>query len=482
VKNRQFVLTLSLFIFISIFILSCKKINEATELGGGLIPAVDNVTTFDTTLSVETYNEIYTVLNDSTSSSLANEHFLGEITNNPVTGDPIFGKSEASIFVELKPAVYPFKFARKDSLFIDSVVLVLGYKETYGDSTDDFNVNVYEIESSKNFSSDSFYMVRERPFTGQGLLLGSRNNIIPNTLDDSVTLFREKASNQLRIPLNNSFGTRILDYDTSVYKTDSTFRTKFRGFEITASGGNSLLGFQLTDTNTKLAIYYHFKTAGQPDTGVSYFRATSLSASANHIKRDYTGSQFFAYLNNGSIPDDLVFLQNTPGSFATIKIPGLAGLNNRIVHRAEFIVEQVFHPSDEKFTPPDLLYLDAYDSLKSKFRTIPFDLSFDANSGQLNYQAFGMVGKKTIDGSGNPIQIWTFNLSRYIQHVVNDTKPSYNLRLHSPYLTHNLYSSSINDTELFIPINPTFAKGRVRVGGGSNSTQKMRLRIIYSKI
>lgn len=31
---------------------SCTKINEATELGDDLIPAVDNVNTFDTTLTV----------------------------------------------------------------------------------------------------------------------------------------------------------------------------------------------------------------------------------------------------------------------------------------------------------------------------------------------------------------------------------------------------------------------------------------------
>ena len=481
-KYRQFVLTFSVFIFSFIFILSCKKINEATELGNGLIPAVDNVTTFDTTLLVETYNDLFTILNDSTKSSRGNQHFLGEITNNAILGDPLFGKTEASIFVELKPTFYPFQFIRKDSLTIDSVVLVLSYRETYGDTTDDFNVNVYEIEASKNFKTDSFYLVSQRPFAGQGPLLGSRNNIVPNTMDDSVSLFREKSNNQLRIPLDNSFGTRLLNYDTSVYKTDSTFRVQFRGFEITASGGNSLLGFQLTDTNTKLAIYYHFKTAGQNDTDVSYFRTTDLSAAANHIKRDYSGSQFFTYLNNGVVPDDLVFLQNTPGSFATVKIPGLATLSNRIVHRAELIVVQVYHPTDEKFPPPDLLYLDAFDTAKLKFRTIPFDLIFDGTSGQLNYQAFGMIGKKTVDGSGNPIRIWNFNLSRYIQHVVNDTRPTYNLSLHGPYLTHNLYSSSTTDTELFIPINPTFAKGRVRVGGGNHSTQKMRLRIIYSKI
>jgi hypothetical protein len=475
VKNRYLILAAAPIFFIAFFFLSsCKKINEPTELGNDLIPAVDNITTFDTTLSVETYNDLFSILNDSTRSTSANEHFLGEINN-----DPLFGKTEGSLFLELKPNIYPYQFAAvKDSLAIDSVVLVLSYKSTYGDSVAPQNVNVYEIDPANNFRRDTAYLIRERPFASQGPLLATMNNVIPWRLRDSVHLFQEDASNQLRIKLNNSFGQRLLNYDTSVYKTDSTFKLSFKGFEITAKGGNSLLGFQLSDTNTKLAIYYRY--GGLDKKTVSYFRFTSLSASANYVKRDYTGSQLSTYLG-GVTPDNLVFIQNTPGSFATIKIPGLRNLNNRIIHRAELIVEEVYDPSDAIFTPPGFLYLDAYDSSKSKFRTIPFDVALDA-TGNLNYQAFGMVGKKTIDGLGNPITIWNFNLSRYIQHIVSQALPVYDLRLHTPYFTYNLYKSGTTDTELFIPVNTNYAVGRVRVGGGNHPTQRMRLRIVYSKI
>ena len=474
-KNRFLLLSTGPILFITFFFLSsCRKINEPTELGNDLIPAVDNITTFDTTLSVETYNDLFSILNDSTRSTSANEHFLGEITN-----DPLFGKTEASLFLELKPNVYPFTFAApKDSLNIDSVVLVLSYKSTYGDSVAPHNVNVFEIDPANNFRFDTAYLIRERPFVSQGPLLGTMNNVIPWRLQDSVHLFQEDANNQLRIKLNNSFGQRLLDYDTSVYKSDSAFKISFKGFEISAKGGNSLLGFQLSDTNTKLAIYYRYSGDGKK--AVSYFRFTSLSASANYVKRDYSGSQLSSY-QGGVTPDNLVFIQNTPGSFATIKIPGLRNLNNRIIHRAELIIEQVYDPSDAIFTPPDFLYVDAYDSTKSKFRTIPFDVAIDA-TGNLNFQSFGMVGKNTVDGSGNPITIWNFNLSRYIQHVVKQALPVYDLRLHTPYFTYDLYTFGTTDTETFIPINTNYAVGRVRVGGGNHPTQRMRLRIVYSKI
>ncbi|HEU0063987.1 MAG TPA: hypothetical protein VFQ58_03115, partial [Flavisolibacter sp.] len=42
---------------VSIFlIVSCKKLNEPTTLGGNLLPGVDNIHTFETYFSVETNN------------------------------------------------------------------------------------------------------------------------------------------------------------------------------------------------------------------------------------------------------------------------------------------------------------------------------------------------------------------------------------------------------------------------------------------
>src|SRR5690606_3278977 len=150
---------------------------------------------------------------------------------------------------------------------------------------------VYNIGNTSIFRNDTSYLIRERPFPMQGMLLGSRSDVIPAELNDSVFVFNEKAANQLRVKLDNSFGDQLLQLDTTKFNSDSAFRTAFQGLEITATGGNSLMGISLTDTNTKLAVYYHYNKGGTDTSVVDYFRPNSSSASANHIERDYTGSQ-----------------------------------------------------------------------------------------------------------------------------------------------------------------------------------------------
>ncbi|MCB0741656.1 MAG: DUF4270 family protein, partial [Chitinophagaceae bacterium] len=143
-NNRYFFLRLiAIVTTVAIVFSACKKINEATELGGGLIPPVDGITTFDTTVSLQTFNDTFTFNTDSQYYDKNKEFFLGKLDN-----DPLFGKTDARMFLELKPALFPFYFnnTNPDSLFIDSVVLLLNHVENYGDSTIPQTVNVYEID------------------------------------------------------------------------------------------------------------------------------------------------------------------------------------------------------------------------------------------------------------------------------------------------------------------------------------------------
>lgn len=147
-------------LFFSLFSLifnSCKKINEATELGSNLIPAVDNITTFDTTFTVETYNGIFNDAEDSARSTTSSTQFIGNINQ-----DPLFGKTEASSYLELKPGYfkYTFPFSKDSLVALDSVVLVLSVKQTYGDSTRQQSLNVYELPTTTTFRHDSAYLVR----------------------------------------------------------------------------------------------------------------------------------------------------------------------------------------------------------------------------------------------------------------------------------------------------------------------------------
>ncbi len=492
-KQKQLALTLGvLFTSTLILFISCKKINESTTLGGDLIPEVDNITTFDTTLTVAAFNDTFTLTSDTTYYDRGNTHFLGQINN-----DPFFGKTDAKLFLELKPGFYKFTFGNKpDSLHIDSVVLVLDYVETYGDTVTQQTINVYEIPQTSNFG-DTILTIRKSNYE-KGGFLGTRT-FQPLVLNDSIKAREDTTANQLRIRLDNSFGERLLNYDTTsggAYINDSTFRSKFKGFAIESVSGNAIMGFNLLGANTKLAIYYkddngdpgNFPTASS-DTLVEYFTFVDNAnyTSANFIQRDYTGSALASAVNGNTTPDDLVYIQNTPGSFASIKIPDLAGLSNRVVHRAELIVEQVYDINDTIF-PPSNLYLDAYDPSVSAFRVVPYDVSFDV-TGNSNLGSFGVGGVNTKDPQGNSIKNWRFNLTRYVQHVVNDTEPLYDLRLSSPLYVRELYRPGVlnsTSTLVEIPVNAAAGKGRVRLAGNTGpadpNPRKMRLRIVYSKI
>jgi len=477
-----------LFCFSLLFIVSsCKKLNEASEIGGDVIPGADGVNTFDTSLtSLQTFNHIFEATKDSASVGLVNDQILGNISN-----DPLFGKTNAKMFLQLKPDVYPWTFAgvsNKDSLYIDSVVLVLGWKGSYGDTLGSQKVNVKEIDTHSDFRVDSFYTIRD-PGPPTTTLLGTKT-FSPANLKDSVKAYKDTTTGQLRIRLDNSFGRRLLDYDvTNAYATDSAFNTYFKGFAIEAdqSVGNALMAFGIyNNSNTKLAIYYRFTKGGKDDTTVNYFLVKpGASANHNYVNRfDFAGTPLLAASNTAG-EDDLVYIINTPGSYATIKIPALRDLSNRIIHRAEFIVEQVYSPSDEMFPAPEALMLDVYDSTLGDYKFIPYDFRPDNN---YNVDpAFGLYGQNTIDGVGKPIRVWKFDITRYVQNILTKQEPLHDFRL---YTTQNAYArikqGVVTNSGAYVygraNVNSRFVFGRVRVGGGNHATQKMRLRLVYTKI
>lgn len=472
---------------------SCKKINEATELGGDLIPAIDNVTTFDTTLSVDAVNLLFTGIQDSTSAGPL--EYLGNINN-----DPLFGKSEGRMYFDLMPAAIksPFPFKKDSLVALDSVVLVMNYNSFYGDSTKAQQVQVFEIPTSQTFSFQEDYKITNNPVTVLGPSLGPVKTFLPSALNDSIFPLGEKAANQLRIPLDKSFGQRLLNYDSlNAYASRAAFKTFFNGFAVVPQNNgtaNALIGFNVA--NTKLAFYVRYKNSGKIDTSTVNFTLGTSSADsaavANYISRDYTGSEL-ATAVVGTTPDNLIYIQNSPGAYAKISIPGLTGLTNRVVHLAQLTMEQVKDPLADIFPPPALLYLDAFDAVKNRYRTIPFDVQLtptgnvdidtrviDSTAFSLaNPEQFGMQGVKRKGSTGDSVYVWQFNITRYVQNIAKGTETAQELRLYSPF---SLIRSISNNIEQFISIGTNYAAGRVRLGGGNHPTQRMRLRLVYSKL
>ena len=131
------------------------------------------------------------------------------------------------------------------------------------------------------------------------------------------------------------------------------------------------------------------------------------------------------------------------------------------------------------------MMLDVWDSAGGFYKYVPYDFTLD-QQGLPDFR-FGLYGRNTVDATGNPIRVWKFNVTRYLQNVLTKQEPLHNFRLHTPYFVRALLRDGmLTNTGPYriytAYLNPQFAFGRVRVGGGNHPTQKLRLRIIYSKI
>lgn len=454
------------------FVQSCQKI-DTTDLGIGLIPAVDNINTFDTILNVVTQNNSFV---DTTSISRTENHALG------ILEDPEFGTTRASIYFDVLPqtsGTYPF--GSRDSVkMIDSVVLSLNYISLYGDSNSVERIQVFEIQPTADFK-DSLYRLNSPDFAVVPTPLGIKE-VNFTTLNDprvikkgkDTALVREQ--NILAIHLDKELGRRLMTYDTlGAYKNDSAFTTYLKGLAIkidstTSPRKKALAYFNLADNSkTRLTVYYRTNT----DTAYTEFiYKNQVAKGANLVKRNTTGTRYANNLSNPADGNEKVYIQSTPGSFATVTIPGLKDLTNRVIHKAELIIEKL--PSDDEvFLTPPVLFIDMIDSAKKAFYTIPLDFSTDG-SGSYNSATFGGVIK-----SGQ----YAFDFSRHIQGIITRKEPVFTYRLYAPFVTWPFYSvTSTTNSGSPLLVNQNIAQGRVVVGGGSHPTQKMRLRIIYSKI
>lgn len=484
-----------------LFNLGCNKI-DTTQLGADLIPAVDNVFTFADTFYIDAAREQNT---DTTRLSRTENHVLGNITN-----DPVFGKTKADIFLQLKPSFFPFYFGNaKDTInpsvnaatHYDSVFLCLSYTGFYGDTTKPQHFKVYQLaENTSNFADTVSHLLNfqpDQPYLGN--LLGEATVYQPELKNYTFlkTSLKDSVTRQIRIKLSTAFLNALVKNDSALsssnnlFYSDSVFKEKYKGFAVVAdgaSGGNGLFYISLTDAATRLEVHYVAKNATKLDTAfaslplsVGSFAAVTASANANYLARDTSSSEF----PNSPNPTAL-YLQTAPGSAISFKIPQLALLNNRIIHRAEIFLEQIPGSSlDDVLAAPQYLYLDLIDTGSTKtYKPVYFDLSpaefYYPDNSTLFYPSqgidqsyYGGFERKTVDAFGIR-SYYTFNLTRYVQNLVTKHETNYAFRVYAPYNLH-YYGYKLT-------YKNNLAYGRVKIGNGNNSNFRLRMRIVYSNI
>ncbi|HEY1871971.1 MAG TPA: hypothetical protein VGG71_12990, partial [Chitinophagaceae bacterium] len=111
-KIQTLLFASGLLLFSAAIFSSCKYINQATELGGKLVPAADNVHTFEVALNAVSKNALF---NDTTRVLYTDLVALGDMN------DPDFGHTHANIDFNISPSTFgAYPFVKADSLAIDS--------------------------------------------------------------------------------------------------------------------------------------------------------------------------------------------------------------------------------------------------------------------------------------------------------------------------------------------------------------------------
>lgn len=458
---------------------SCTKI-DTTDLGNELIPGSDNVETIDTTLEVIT-NNLLTL--DDTIKMLSTElHTVGIIEN-----DIEFGKTAAQLYSSFVPSTsrtYPF--INRDTVKIDSVVLSMSYAQLYGDSTSVQQFEVREISNHFIFK-DTGYSLNNPDIPVQPEPLGSKT-VFFNTLNDSVYYKNDRdtirTAGEMRIRLDTAWARRFVNYDTTAgngYNSDSTFMTKFRGLEIRATDASpvkrALAYFNLNDNSkTRITFYCRIQTNGRTDTIAPYFIYTQRAPQANIVLRT-PDNGYLANVNNGIENDEKLYVQTTPGSYISVKIPGLSALSNRVIHRAELIAERIPTGEENYYAPPPYLFAEAFSTTGDSILSIRNDFILTNNDPGYDINTLGGLFKNNK---------YIITISRYVQSIVTDKHTNYTLRISSPFTAQPYFVTSNDQPTFKIPIviNPAIGAGRVVLYGGSfpDINKRMRLRIIYSKI
>lgn len=462
-----------LILFVCAF--GCTKI-DTTTLGEGLIPAVDNIHTFDTTLSVIANN-----FDDSECDTIHRNNLqaLGIISN-----DPLFGTTNAKIYVELKPQSFPFNFPAADanSFIIDSAILVLEYAHSFGDTNTLQKVNVYQLSDSFHVN-DNYTTCKVLDYDNSNLL--GTKDYYPSVLKDSVHAYNENAANQLRIPMSNSFIQNFIKDSAQIFRNDTDFVKYFKGFAIVpdeTTGGQALNYFDLT--TSRLSIYLRYKKDDKADTSVVNLAMSGLSGLSNSIIHDRGTSEITNHLNHPPTGDSILYIETSPGTYALLNIPGLSGLSNRVINRAELIVDQVYSANslNDIFAAPVNLYVDTKDStITSDYIPIPCD--FTGSELQNGFATMGGRINKTTDNAGNSIAEYRFNISRYVQSIVTKGKSSLTLRLRAPDYVSNdaVYNDWCGQTiGPFSTARNNISDGRVKLNGTNNTSTRIRLRVVYS--
>ena len=367
--------------------------------------------------------------------------------------DPFFGITRSSVFTQFSLSKTNPDFGPNPVL--DSAVLSLVYSSGshYGNLTAQ-KFDVYEV--SEQLYRDSTYHSNKLAQYYTTQQIGSAT-ILPN-VKDSDSVGTVKYPPHLQIKLSTAMFQNFLDDPlyTASYNSNESFQSVFKGIYVKSSttpspGEGAVLYLDLANTYSRISLFYKNDTIDS----LNYAFPISSSACAHFSHFEHEYSSVFGITNQINTADTLqessVYVQPMAGVRAKVTmpyLPSMFGGKKVAINKAELVLPvdpNSFLGADSVFSPHSRLIVTIADSL---LHILP-----DYFEG-LTY--FGGDYDKTK-------KEYVFNISRYVQQVLNGTKANLGLYI-IPYA------------------RPTTANRVLLMGGDKINSNRMRLKITYTPL
>ena len=279
--------------------------------------------------------------------------------------DEIFGKVICSFATQFTLSGSNPDFPT--SYEVDSVVLCLTYNGYAYGGLSSGTIQVKELSEPINL--DSSYNSGDTPPTyNENLVLNPDQSYTFKPYNYFYSSATDSLLPQLRIQLKHDLGTRFFSPDNpAVLENDASFQEYFHG--VSVSPGIDPMGvaaFNLTNINSKIAVYYRYDNNGVQDTTFYDFPITSECARFSKLKHfPQLASQ--PYLQNLLVTDtldgsELTFIQAAAGVKTKLSLPNLLNfrtVEGRIVNKAELIIPFENDPHLPAPTVVFIFYKDA---------------------------------------------------------------------------------------------------------------------------
>ena len=375
-----------------LFFGSCKK---PTDLqADGLLPEEDVLSAYQTdTASILSY----IVREDTLSTDELSACLLGSYT------DETFGRTLASFATQF--ALSGANPSFPETFEVDSVIFSVAYTGYSYGSLGEGYLSVKELSADlpKTGSFNSSY---NAPVLNENLLADPSQTF---QFKPKTYLFGtvDSLAPQLRIPLKNSLGSRLLQpTDATALESDENFQSYFKGLKVEAgSYPNGIVALDLTNINSKITVYYRFDNGGLADTTFYEFPVTSDCGRYSRLQHFYqyaTDPELQGLVSADTLASQAaMYLQAGAGIKTKLVIPNLLNLQTSegsIVNKAELIVP---YEPDSRYAPTSQIFI-FYQNSEGTLVALPDQFS-------------GNIG----GGVEESNKRYRLNITQYVQKVVS---------------------------------------------------------------